>query len=623
MLRKILASVYERCAAPKMTPRRLLTIESMELRDVPATLISATTLTYRDVDGDNVTVKFSKPILTAANASTIFTFDTAFAAATGQQLQSINLASVAATATGTTVFTTASRSTTNGGDGFAALGQIDATGIDLGAVNVDGDLGRIVVGNAITTTPGLASLTVASLGRFGTNTGAANLDTVVQGKLGVLTVKGDVKNAFVTAQGGPDGKIGPVTIGGSLIGGAAANAGRISASGDIGRITIKGSMIGDSGQASGQIGTAGSIASVTIGGDLKGADGVNSGQLVSQGAIGSVRITGDVIGGSNIGTGYVGGNSFASVTIGGNFLGGSSAFSGHITSNGAIGAVRIAGDVIGGSGSGSGQLKSLSNLASVTIGGNLQGGTADFSGTIIATGSLAYLRVVGDIVGGSASAGDLMKSGYVEAQRISVLSVGGSLISGTDTTVGSFNNNGAIRVDDDIASITVGNIIGNPTNPFEISARGKANPTATRDVAIGSLRVLGRVEYADIIAGVDVDGLAKNADAQINAVTVSGDWIASSLVAGAIPGNGFYGDAGDAKMSGAGVKDNITLSSKITSLTIAGQANGDFAGIGSNGIVAENIGTVRVGGTLIPTTAGNGNDDFALGITGDFKIIEI
>src|SRR5207247_2214508 len=129
---------------------------------------------------------------------------------TKQQLQAINLTALGPAASSTWVTTIAIHSAITGGDGFAAVGQIDATGIDMGAVTIDGDLGCIVAGDATTTTAGLRGLTVQSLGMFGTNTGAPNLNTVVQGKLGFLSVKSDVKDAFINVQGGDDGKIGSV-----------------------------------------------------------------------------------------------------------------------------------------------------------------------------------------------------------------------------------------------------------------------------------------------------------------------------------------------------------------------------------------------------------------------------
>src|SRR5262245_16030800 len=162
--------------------RSVLRLEQLERRDAPAALVGSNKVTYQDADGDNVTVTLSKPLLTAGNVGTIFTFNNAFATAGPQQLQTIDLTSLGAAATGMATTTSAFASTTTGGDGFAALGHINATGIDLAAVVIDGDLGRIRAGDATTVTSGLRGLTVQSMGRYGTSTGAPDLNTEIQGK---------------------------------------------------------------------------------------------------------------------------------------------------------------------------------------------------------------------------------------------------------------------------------------------------------------------------------------------------------------------------------------------------------------------------------------------------------
>src|SRR5205085_6255815 len=77
--------------------QRRLCLEPLERREAPATLVSATKLTYQDVDGDNVAVTFSKPILNAGNVNSVFLFNTGTvdgSNATKQQLQEINLTGV-------------------------------------------------------------------------------------------------------------------------------------------------------------------------------------------------------------------------------------------------------------------------------------------------------------------------------------------------------------------------------------------------------------------------------------------------------------------------------------------------------------------------------------------------
>src|SRR5262245_50250912 len=113
-------------------------LERLETRDAPATLVGATRVTYQDIDGDNVSVTFSKPILNAGNVNSIFAFglgNVNGSNALKQRLLEINLVGVAGAA-GTTFTTSAVHSSVTGGDGFAALGHVDATGIDLGAVTI-------------------------------------------------------------------------------------------------------------------------------------------------------------------------------------------------------------------------------------------------------------------------------------------------------------------------------------------------------------------------------------------------------------------------------------------------------------------------------------------------------
>ncbi len=72
-------------------------------------------------------------------------------------------------------------------------------------VTIDGDLGRIVAGNANTATARFGSVGRAFIGRFGTFTGAQDLHTIVQGKLTSLQVKTDITNAFIDVRGGVNG----------------------------------------------------------------------------------------------------------------------------------------------------------------------------------------------------------------------------------------------------------------------------------------------------------------------------------------------------------------------------------------------------------------------------------
>lgn len=123
------------------------TVESLEPRIAPATLMNPHTVSYTDNDGDTVLVTTSKG---AWSLATNFVFVPSGAA---EQLQTINLKNA-------TDFAGAKLQVkaTGPGDGVARIGFIDATGVDLNSVTIDGDLGRLYAGDTIDSTPGLRTL---------------------------------------------------------------------------------------------------------------------------------------------------------------------------------------------------------------------------------------------------------------------------------------------------------------------------------------------------------------------------------------------------------------------------------------------------------------------------------
>src|SRR5260221_4461650 len=256
-------------AAKSSAPARkvVCSLESLEGRISPAALINPTTLMYRDFDGDVVTVKFTKSIFTSsssttnlANANNVFKFNTGTVDATKfdlahlstlpeQQLLLVDLTQAPTSsgknlAIGTGITISAVKA--GSGNGFVDVGHINATGLPLTAVSVSGDLGQIDAG-ATTAVPGGTSLKVKSLGVRGpaeTQPAGGDLVSNITGALGSLTVSGDVHEATViVANGAGPGKIGTVTIGGSLKGRGAAMAssdatGEIVADGDIAAVKI-------------------------------------------------------------------------------------------------------------------------------------------------------------------------------------------------------------------------------------------------------------------------------------------------------------------------------------------------------------------------------------------------
>jgi hypothetical protein len=427
------------------SPLRSHSLELLEVRIAPSTLafVNPTTATYTDPDGDAVTVKFTKPILSAANVGHVLV--TAAIDQTHDQLQKIDLTvlDIAASPQGTGITVTAKPSAA-AGDGLAHLGYINATGFDLAAVSVHGDLGAIDAGDAKLTTMGIAKLTVQSLGAFALTTGATDLKTDVSGSVGSLAVLTNVQNATVAITG-TAAKLGSLTIGGSLIGdGGAASAGAILVDGNIGTVKIGGNVVGGAGSGSGRVSAGGTMANVTIGGSVLGGAATDTGEILALGAsMGVVKIGGDVKGGTGAASFFSGvidsHGTIKSVTIAGSLLGGAGGDSGEILALGAsLGAVKIGVDVVGGTGTASfsGAISSHGKLAAVTISGSLVGGSNVASGLVVSTGDMAMVTVVGNVKGGSGGS-----SGFVHSLgKLAGVKVGGSVLGGTGVDSGQIES---------------------------------------------------------------------------------------------------------------------------------------------------------------------------------------
>ena len=126
-----------------------LFLEALEDRIAPAGLVS-----FTDSDGDVVQVKTSK--------GTNSDLQNALNISEGGQLLGVDLSNAKVFA-GTSLDIVVKTKGANG-DGFVNVGLIDAHGVDIGAVNVKGDVGKIVAGDDNLTTAGLKSLAVHSLG---------------------------------------------------------------------------------------------------------------------------------------------------------------------------------------------------------------------------------------------------------------------------------------------------------------------------------------------------------------------------------------------------------------------------------------------------------------------------
>jgi hypothetical protein len=516
------------------------------------------------------------------------------------------------------------------GDGLANVGRIRSP-YDLGAVIVKGDLGAIEAGDANKNTPAIKLLSVRSMGRDGLATQYAplgpDLVSEIQGPLCALRVAGDIKETFIHVIGGAAGTVGSVTVGGSLVGGSGDFSGCIFSDGDMGPVNIRGDVLSGAG-LSGAIRSGGKLGAVTIGGSLIGGPR-ESGSIFSNGDMGPVRIGGNVLGGGNGSTpsGRISTlSNLAGVTVGGSLLGSAGDSSGEIASGGDMGLVRIGRDVVGGAGAQSGSIHSSGGLTGITLGGSLVGGAGNSSGEITSVGDMGSVKITGDLRGGSIAGTDsLSGSGFIDGRRIAGVTIGGSIFSGMDASTGTLSDSGGICAGNDIGPIVVkGSIIGHSSSdgnpPVVISARGQVAPTATVDLAIRSLTVGGRVESTLILVGYS-GSLGQNADAQIGAVKIGGDWISSSLIVGASPGgDGLFGTADDAKLSGS-VKDDAPIS-RVASVAIKGLVIGSGASGDHFGFVAEQIGSFRCLGFTAPLSAGTDFIELSP-ITGDVTIREI
>jgi hypothetical protein len=188
-------------------------------------ILTSRRATFTDVDGDLVTITVSKGVLTAANFVLVPTW-------MGAQLAMVTL-NGDLSFEGADLEITAER--VAGGDGQVSVGYIDATGIDLGHVIVEGDLAQIDAGDSITPQRGVLSLHAQSLGRFGlaTQLPGGSLQSDIDGALRKLKISGDITDAAVSVTA----DVRSVVIAGDVLGGS------IRSDAQIGAIRITGNLM--------------------------------------------------------------------------------------------------------------------------------------------------------------------------------------------------------------------------------------------------------------------------------------------------------------------------------------------------------------------------------------------
>lgn len=587
-------------------------IERLESRIAPAGVIKgATSATYTDVDGDFVTIKFTKGALDTA----VFQTDPK---GLGDQLQRLEVF----TKVGANITFSVKKAAT--GDGLVNVGEIFSD-VDLGAVSIPGDLGRIVVSDTNTDEPAFKSLKVRSLGASGVLTGAANLNTDVFGA-GAITIAQDLVGAFVYVHG----ELASLTIGGSVIGGGSASAGRVLVSGDLGTVKIGGDLAGGAGVLTGLVEVYGKMKSLTIGGSMRGSTGTSSGNVYVDLGIDTVKIGHSIIGGSGLFSGTIGVDhgEIGQLTVGQSVVGGSGPSSGYIGVTG-LGAVKIAGDLIGGGGTGSGVVLAKNGQAidSISIGRSLIGGTGTTSG-LIQGGAIGAVKIGGDFAGGSGDgSGSLLAFGDVTS-----IAIRGSLLGGTNLNAGQIGSTGKL------GPIKIGgSMIGSTgDNSAVISAnQGMDTLTVSGSLVGGSGIGSGRVvihgsHMGAVKIGGDVRGGSANFSGMINTdgFDVTSIAIGGSLIGGTADSTGVLsmrtaekgikiggdiigGSVSDtASLNGSGYIQT-TASGNIFSLFVGGSI---FAGqdtstgelLRSGAVIADAIGDVTVKGSLVGNVSSGG-----------------
>ena len=645
---------------PAEKPKRRRTdssFEPLEGRIAPAVLLNASTVQFKDTNGDLVTVKFSKAIFKEDPSSPtprqdlydilddLFLFkdggnvrlaEDGGSTSESQELATLDVASLAVPFTlnplnGANISITAEKQNGNG-DGFVNVGYIksahgELTGTSLGKVVVDGDLGRIDAGD-YKRAVAISSLTVQSMGALGTTTqlSGGNLESNVVSSIGSLTILDDFKDAIFRVLNGESetrtaGKIGKLVIGGDILttaSNSAANIGTIATEGSIGSVKV-GNIFGGAGESSGVISANGTIGAVTIAGDIRGGAGKNSGQLV--GTLGIGKTTLDTLW---AGTGEGGGvirseGNIASVTL--NEIHGHHTFTDGaagknaavISAGGNLGALTVAKNISGGAGDASGRVVAGLTIGKVAIGGHLIGGNGAASGQVIAGVSIGSVSIDGEsqvytsietVVGGT---------GVQEKQIINLGDVLGrpsefkivysaSSVSVEETTISLSSASTAAQIQDALnalPSIGVGGVtVAIQNGKIEITFTAEGQQSGSFEAKVTQASIVGS-------GGASSGSLASNGS--LGKVTLKNVSNASAAI-----------KAGNGEESGS-----IKAGGNLTALVLNGDLDGSGGGsIGSAGAidVGGNLGSFTVNGDLL---GGDGELTGSVGVGGTIGAIKV
>jgi hypothetical protein len=212
----------------------------------------------------------------------------------------------------------------------------------------------------------------------------------------------------------------------------------------------------------------------------------------------------------------------------------------------------------------------------------------------------------------------------LNAGKIGAIAIGGTIGKNSFINVGG--HAGKITVGGSWSGTFFGGTVGpivvkGSLDSLLLRVNGIPNPgTAAKAVALKSLTVGGSVLNANIGGGSHI-----TPDASLGPVLVKGQWVASSIFAGITEGNdNILGTADDTLFP----NHSSSIVSKIASITILGAVSGNVGfdfGLSAFGFVAEEIGYLKIGKSIVPLQKGPRNDAVTrfLGTTIDVRVREV
>ncbi len=266
-------------------------------------------------------------------------------------------------------------------------------------------------------------------------------------------------------------------------------------------------------------------------------------------------------------------------------------------------------------------------LGKLVIGGNLEGeaGTgAAILASLSAGGSMVRAATSGGTPVGAFTAGSIgsftvkkdMNGGSVaSAGNVASVNVGGDVHGGAVAAAGKIK---VVKVFGTIDS-------DDPDKPAVVAAFGRtAAGKSSGSFAIDALKVNGNVENALILLGyetVDSSGqtnyVAKNSDGSVGKVTIGGNWISTSLVAGVFDQTGDGFGRNDTTITG---DTTSKVFARIASIVIKGTATGSSTAGEHYGITAQKIAKLSINNKKVVLNR-LAKDNIALG--DNFRLVEV